>query len=283
MIVRAEAECESIKGWRRQTRAVPEVLMIKQLPRTPSVCALLILPILTVMLTVGSASADSSRKLHSGSLARQIRDLSARIYHRVYRSHARQRELRKARWHLKQAMALLDGDGEHGDGDYGDGDYGDGDYDDGDYDGDGDYDDHHNSRQACVEWAYKNYQRSHSSSFAWNQANKQCTRDVNLRIAKVLYPFFSKSYSAGFATTEAIKAAKETTLRGKKRLLKFSLVAYHRSYSGGHAAQEAVRHVAKASRRAFRCIEQSYNAYVRSYSSSHALNEAFRVCAHRSD
>ena len=248
-----------------------------KLHHTPpiSVGILVILSFFTVMLAVGSASADSSRMLHSGSLAEQIRDLSARIYHRVYRSHVRQRELRKARWHLKQALALLNGEDDHDD------DYDDHDDHDDDHDDDDD-DNHHHSRQDCVEWAYKNYQQSYSSALAWNQANRQCTRDVNLRISKVLYPFFVKSHSAGFATTEAMKASKETKLRGKKRMLKFSLVAYQRSYSGGHAAREAVRHVAKASRRSFRCIKQSYNAYVRSYSSAHALNEAFRVCANRS-
>lgn len=136
----------------------------------------------------------------------------------------------------------------------------------------------HDSREACVEFAYAGYLKSWSSADARTAAHRACDQIRDLASAKVLFGYYNKSWNGPDSMTIAAKQATDA-LVGKAAILDFAAGAYSRSWSGSDAANVAAMKTALIRASALSCLEAEHAAYSKSWSSSDAMNMAFEVCA----
>jgi hypothetical protein len=132
-------------------------------------------------------------------------------------------------------------------------------------------------REDCVEWAYRNYSRSYTSSDARNAAHKACDLIDDLASAKVLYEAYSRSWTHADAMSGAAKQA-TSALAGRAKILAYAIANFSRSWTAADAATRAATLTSEVPATALRCLKSEYDAYARSLTSADAMLKAFERC-----
>lgn len=132
--------------------------------------------------------------------------------------------------------------------------------------------------EGCVDWAFKEYERSWTSSAARTAAHEACDQIQDLTAAKLMYAYFAKSWTYAASVNAAAKLA-TSSLTGKHDMLKFAMEAYARSWTYSAAATAAAQKTAATPAGKLACLQREYAAYSESWTYSAAMDKAFELCA----
>ena len=89
-----------------------------------------------------------------------------------------------------------------------------------------------------MDWAFKEYERSWTSSAARTAAHEACNQIQDLTAAKLMYAYFAKSWTYAASVNAAAKLA-TSNLTGKHDMLKFAMESYARSWTYSASAAAA--------------------------------------------
>lgn len=132
-------------------------------------------------------------------------------------------------------------------------------------------------REACLDFAFKQYNKTYSADTAMTEAMTACRRITELEIAKFIFAKAYLTYTAAGAMDVAARYANRD-LRGKADLLEFMYDGYAQTLSSGTAIATAAEKSAEMEAYGLRCLRYSYARRARSVSSAAAMNRAVEDC-----
>jgi O-phosphoseryl-tRNA(Cys) synthetase len=131
---------------------------------------------------------------------------------------------------------------------------------------------------ACIDFAYKSYNRGMNSSDAMVRAQKRCVGVEDMQIAEFA---FSK-YNRGMSTTEAMDRTLEMSrggVKGKLALLEYAFDKHNRGNVTADAMTMSIQNIRIVSlNRGLECFERYFPTFNRGNTTSDAMNRTAESC-----
>ena len=133
-------------------------------------------------------------------------------------------------------------------------------------------------REACIKFAFDNYNRTLNSASAMDKASIFCRDQRDLAVASTLYNYANKTLN-GASAMDLVAKYSGYENNGKSQLASYLCEKYNITLNGASTVESAGRSLSKLRTSDLSCLQTAFENYNRSLNAANAMDKAVTSCS----